>query len=79
MCHNTGDKALVQWTPYSKAKERYRELNGRVVDSKGEVQYLLHGAWDKGMNRKKPGEWGGEGRGEVMEGDRQRRMDLLIC
>ena len=55
-CHNTGDKASVQWLPYSKAKERYRELNGRVEDSKGEIQYLLHGAWDKGMTRKKPGE-----------------------
>lgn len=54
-CHNTGDKAVILWTPYSKAKERYRELNGRVMDSKGEVQYLLHGAWDKGMTRKKPG------------------------
>lgn len=54
-CHNTGDKAVVQWTSYSKAKERYRELNGKVLDSKGEVQYLLHGAWDKGMTRKKPG------------------------
>ena len=54
-CHNTGDKAHVQWTPYSKAKERYRELNGKVVDDKGEIQYLLHGAWDKGMTRKRPG------------------------
>jgi hypothetical protein len=54
-CHNTGDKAMVQWSSYSKAKERYRELNGRVVDSLGEVQFLLHGAWDKGMTRKKPG------------------------
>jgi len=54
-CHNTGDKAMVSWVPYSKAKERYRELNGKVVDSKNEVQYLLHGTWDKGMTRKKPG------------------------
>ena len=59
-CHNTGDKATIQWTPYSKAKERYRELNGKVVDSLGEVQYLLHGAWDKGMTRKKPGEIRGD-------------------
>ena len=55
-CHNTGDKALVVWTPYNKAKERYRELHGRVLDSMGEVQYLLHGAWDKGMTRKRPGD-----------------------
>ena len=53
--HNTGDKAIVTWEAYSKAKERYRELNGKVVDSKGEVQFLLHGAWDKGMVRKNPG------------------------
>ena len=55
-CHNTGDKAVVTWTPYSKAKERYRELNGKVVNAQDEVQYLLHGAWDKGMVRKHPGE-----------------------
>ena len=54
-CHNTGDKAVVTWTPYSKAKERYRELNGRVLNKQDEVQYLLHGAWDKGMVRKNPG------------------------
>ncbi len=54
-CHDTGDKAVINWVPYSKAKERYRELNGKVLDSNGEVQYLLHGAWDKGMTRKKPG------------------------
>lgn len=57
-CHSTGDKAVVNWVPYSKAKERYRELNGKVLDSNGEVQYLLHGAWDKGMTRKKPGTTG---------------------
>ena len=66
-CHTTKDKAVVSWVPYSKAKERYRELHGKVLDSQGEVQYLLHGAWDKGMTRKKPGE-GGEGR----EGGRER-------
>ena len=55
-CHNTGDKAVVSWVAYSKAKERYRELNGQVFNSEGEVQYLLHGAWDKGMVRKNPGE-----------------------
>lgn len=53
-CHNTGDKAVVTWTSYSKARARYRELNGKVVDSQDEVQYLLHGAWDKGMVRKNP-------------------------
>ena len=58
-CHNTGDKAVVSWVPYSKAKERYRELYGKVLDKDGEIQYLLHGAWDKGMNRKKPGGWVG--------------------
>ena len=36
-CHATGEKAVVQFTPYSKAKERYRELNGTVLDNKGEV------------------------------------------
>ena len=36
-CHATGDKAVVHFTPYSKAKERYRELNGVVLDSNGEV------------------------------------------
>lgn len=59
-CHNTGDQAVVQWIPYSKAKERYRELNGKVVDNMGEVQYLLHGAWDKGMTRKRPGDHQGK-------------------
>ena len=54
-CHNTGDEAIVSWTPYSKARERYRELNGKVLDNKGEVQYILHGAWDKGMTRRRPG------------------------
>ena len=57
-CHTTKDKAVVSWVPHSKAKERYRELHGKVLDSQGEVQYLLHGAWDKGMTRKKPGEGG---------------------
>ena len=37
-CHATGDKAVVQFTPYSKARERYRELNGAVLDNKGEVR-----------------------------------------
>ncbi len=55
-CHNTGDKAVVSWIAYAKAKERYRELNGKVFNSEGELQYLLHGAWDKGMVRKNPGE-----------------------
>lgn len=55
-CHNTGDKAVVTWEGYSKAKERYRELNGKVLNSEGDVQFLLHGAWDKGMVRKNPGE-----------------------
>ena len=57
-CHQTGDEAIVSWTPHSKAKERYRELNGKVLDNKGEVQYILHGAWDKGMTRRRPGGWG---------------------
>ena len=26
---------------------------GKVLDSKGEVQYILHGAWDKGMVRRR--------------------------
>lgn len=52
-CHSTGDKAVIHFTPYSKAKERYRELNGVVLDSKGETQYILHGAWDNGMTRRK--------------------------
>jgi hypothetical protein len=51
-CHTTGEKAVVHFVPYSKAKERYRELHGNVFDDKGEVQYILHGAWDKGMTRK---------------------------
>lgn len=55
-CHNTGDKAVVTWSPYSKARQYYRELNGKVFDDKEEVQYVLHGAWDKGMVRKNPGE-----------------------
>ena len=54
-CHQTHDEASVLWTSNSKTRERYRELNGKVVDSSGEVQYILHGAWDKGMIRKKPG------------------------
>ena len=54
-CHATGDKAVVSWLLYSKAKERYRELNGKVLDKDGEVHFLLHGAWDKGMTRKRPG------------------------
>ena len=28
---------------------------GNVYDSKGEVQYVLHGAWDKGMTRRRTG------------------------
>ena len=29
---------------------------GKVVDAAQEMQFLLHGAWDKGMTRKRPGE-----------------------
>ena len=54
-CHQTGDEAVVTWSPHSKAKERYRELNGKVLDNKGEVVFILHGAWDKGMTRRRPG------------------------
>lgn len=53
-CHAMGERAVVQFSPYSKAKERYRELNGSVLDDKGEIQYILHGAWDKGMTRRRP-------------------------
>ena len=56
-CHQTGDQAIVTWSPHAKAKERYRELNGKVLDNKGEVQFILHGAWDKGMTRRRPGGW----------------------
>ena len=43
MCHATGEKAVVYFTPYSKAKERYRELNGTVLDDKGEVRgHMTH-------------------------------------
>ena len=56
-CHQTGDQAVVTWSPHAKAKERYRELNGKVLDNKGEVQFILHGAWDKGMTRRRPGRW----------------------
>lgn len=56
-CHQTGDEAVVTWNPHAKAKERYRELNGKVLDSKGEVVFILHGAWDKGMTRRRPGEY----------------------
>ena len=38
-CHATGEKAVVHFNPYSKAKERYRELHGNVFDEKGEVYY----------------------------------------
>jgi len=55
-CHNTGDRAVVDWTPYSRAKQHYRELHGKVLNTDDEVQYLLHGAWDKGMTRQNPGE-----------------------
>ena len=41
-CHATGEKAVVQFNPYSKARERYRELNGSVVDEKGEVRHTRH-------------------------------------
>lgn len=49
--HQTGDQAFVDWVPYSKAKDKYRELNGEVVDSSGSVIYQLIGEWDKGMKR----------------------------
>ena len=42
-CHATGEKAVVHFTPYNKAKERYRELNGSVLDSKGEVNTHFSG------------------------------------
>lgn len=53
-CHQSGDKAVVNFTPYSRAKERYRELHGQVLNAQDKVQYILHGAWDKGMNRRRP-------------------------
>ena len=28
-CHQTGEQAIVTWTNYNKAKQRYRELNGK--------------------------------------------------
>lgn len=52
-CHQTGEQAIVPWQNYAKVKQRYRELNGKVLDAKGEVQYVLHGAWDKGMVRRR--------------------------
>ena len=41
-CHATGEQAVVHFTPYNKAKERYRELNGSVCDDKGEVNTHTH-------------------------------------
>ena len=41
-CHSTGEKAVVHFVPYSKAKERYRELHGNVFDEKGEVRLFKY-------------------------------------
>ena len=36
-CHQTGDEAVVTWLPYSKAKGRYRELNGESVGARAKA------------------------------------------
>ena len=57
---------MVRWNSYSKAHEKYRQLNGilrhiiiiiidctvgEVINNKGDTVYLLQGSWDKGLNR----------------------------
>lgn len=46
--HNTGEKAVVHFTPYRKS-HRYKVLRGEVKDKDGVDQFTLEGAWDDGL------------------------------
>jgi hypothetical protein len=49
-CHQTQETASVRFQSYSKAGKSFRELHGEVKNSSGEVEYVLRGAWDKGLD-----------------------------
>eukprot|EP00731_Ephydatia_muelleri_P015304 Em0008g1024a len=52
-CHQTGDEATVHFIPYA-ASKNFKNLNGDVRTSAGDVVYTLRGSWDRHMARTRP-------------------------
>ncbi|XP_065890057.1 oxysterol-binding protein 1-like [Dysidea avara] len=54
--HQTGDRASVVFSSYSKAGPKYRHIAGEVFDSSGKAKYHISGTWDEKIERTVVGE-----------------------
>uniref|UniRef100_A0A0M3IM38 Oxysterol-binding protein n=1 Tax=Ascaris lumbricoides TaxID=6252 RepID=A0A0M3IM38_ASCLU len=49
--HTTGDKCFLKFHPYSYfSREIPRKVTGLVKDSKGKVQWIIQGTWDRSLD-----------------------------
>ena len=49
-CHQTQETASLRFQSYSKVGKSFKELHGEVKNRSGDVEYVIKGTWDKGLD-----------------------------